>query len=84
MKTNKNQLLEIVDAIPFLITILGNIGLIIGCAIDCIFLLIAIFTGTMCIPANIFLLLLCIPGLGGPALTLLSFFIIWLIKFFIK
>ena len=84
MKTNKNQLLEIVDAIPFLITILGNIGLIIGCAIDCIFLLIAIFTGTMCIPANIFLLLLCIPGLGTPTLVILSALIIGLLKFFIE
>ena len=84
MKINKNQLLEIVDNIPVLICVLGYIGLIIGCAIDCIFLLIAIFTGTMCIPANIFLLLLCMPDLGGPALTLLSFFIIQLIKFFIK
>lgn len=84
MKINKNQLLEIVDNIPVLIYILGYIGLMGGCAILSIVMLIAIFTGILYIPANVLLLLICIPGLGGPALTLLSFFIIWLIKFFIK
>ena len=71
------------DEIPILIMIMGFILFGIGCTIDCIIAFIMLLTGIILVSAKVYIIIMGAPILSAPVLSLLSAFIIWLLRFFI-